>query len=295
MSEQSRTKEERIAALQAARRRREIWRLETERAALQAKRLDQMVAAVTLRFDITHASVVQYLYTAVGRELICRSEILFAIEDATARCVEAIATQAGIRTFSELRRILSENKPTTLTSGQYRSFEEDALLYFGLREAPLADMYESLCRLETFMHAFIKTELERGYGPQDWWRKGIPSGVRKDCALAKEEDPEPQDDPYCYTTFIHLQNIFDKQWGIFCQLLPKRLASDKSKFLSELVRLNVFRNRIMHPVRGYRPTKHDLDFVKDFAARMFAKGSKPSELRHCTITWEIRPGPGNIT
>lgn len=65
--------------------------------------------------------------------------------------------------------------------------------------------------------------------------------------------------------------------GIFCQLLPKRLAGDKSKFLSELVRLNAVRNRIMHPVRGYRPKKHDFDFVKDFAARMFAEGSTPSE------------------
>ena len=126
------------------------------------------------------------------------------------------------------------------------------------------------------MHARIRTELERGYGPQDWWRKGIPEGVRKDCVLAKEADPEPQADPYYYTPFIHLRDIFDKQWGIFCKLLPKGLAGDKPKFLSELLRLNAVRNKIMHPVRGYRPTKCDFDFVKDFAARIFAEDSSTS-------------------
>jgi hypothetical protein len=170
---------------------------------------------------------------------------------------------------------MDENKPTDVTTEQFRSFQEDALLYFALREAPRADLYESLCRLEAFMHTYIGTELKRAHG-SDWWRKGIPEGVRKDCVFAREGDPEPQADPYCYTTFIHLRDIFDKQWGIFCQLLPKSLAGDKSKFLSELVRLNTVRNRVMHPVRGYRPTKRDIDFVRDFAARMFADDSAES-------------------
>jgi hypothetical protein len=52
-------------------------------------------------------------------------------------------------------------------------------------------------------------------------------------------------------------------------------AAAESRFLSELVRHNGIRNRIMHPVRGYRPTRRDSDSVKDFAARMFAEDSTP--------------------
>ena len=37
-----------------------------------------------------------------------------------------------------------------MTEGQYRAFLEEMVLYFRLREAPRADMYESLCRLEEF-------------------------------------------------------------------------------------------------------------------------------------------------
>jgi hypothetical protein len=232
----------------------------------------QSPRSIAQSIEISHASVVQYLYTAVGRELLSRSEILFAIEDNVASSVETFLARPGVRTLEDLRRLLRElgdEIPKEIRE-IYCALEGESLLYFHLREAPLADMYESLCRLETFMHAYIRTELERGFGPQDWWRRGIPEGVRRDCVDAKERDPEPQDDPYCYTTFIHLRDILDKQWGIFCKLLPASFAGDKPKFLSELARLNAVRNRIMHPVRGYRPTRQDFDFVKNFASRMFA-------------------------
>ena len=77
--------------------------------------------------------------------------------------------------------------------------------------------------------------------------------------------------PYCYTTFIHLREIFDQQWAIFSKLLLGSKAAEEQKFLSDLARANTIRNKVMHPVRGYRPTRDDYDFVKDFAARVFAE------------------------
>jgi predicted transcriptional regulator len=229
--------------------------------------------AIARIWGISHASVVQYLDTAVGHGLLSRSEILFAIEDKVASHVEAAVTSNGIRTFGDIREKFRRLglKLTREQEKDVRRFDEEAHLYFRLRDAPLADMYESLCRLETYLHAYIRTRLERGFGPQDWWLKGIPESVRIDCVTAKERDPEPQDDPYCYTTFIHLRDILDKQWGIFCELLPKSVVDDKKAFLKDLGKLNAVRNKIMHPVRGYRPTRQDFDFVKEFTERMFAE------------------------
>jgi hypothetical protein len=225
-------------------------------------------------FAMAYANVVHCLQMAVGRELISRSEILFTIEELPRRIVEGIASEDGVRTSGELSlRVRGVDKEVRPEDRDFynSSIKDDVLLYFKLREAPRADMYESLSRLESFMHAYIKTELQRGYGPDSWWRKGIPESVRRDCVLAKEADSEPQDDPYCYTTFIHLRDILDKRWGIFGKLLPHSLVADKARFLSELVRLNAIRNRIMHPARAYMPAKCDFDFVQDFAARMFAE------------------------
>jgi hypothetical protein len=240
-----------------------------------AIRSGQSPRSIPMSLGVSHENFVQFLYAAVRRQLLTRSEILFSIEEGIASVVERMIT-AGVRTSSELRQRLDEpflrqmlnEEVAGFSTEHFRSFREAALLYFELREAPRADMYESLCRLETFMHAYIKTQLEREYGT-DWWRKGIPEDVRKNCVLVREADLEPQGDPYQYTSVTHLKIIFDKQWAIFCKLLPKSFASNKPKFLSELDRLGAVRNKIMHPVRDYRPTKQDLEFVKDFAARMF--------------------------
>jgi predicted transcriptional regulator len=238
---------------------------------------------IAQEWRISHKSVVQYLHQAVGLGLVSRSEILFAINEGVAQAVEESIASHTLRNRRQLELAVKKALGKPLKLAEYctgeggrppRTLLDDFLLYFDLREAPLADMYESLCRLEGFLHGYIRDELKRGFGPKDWWRKGIPAMVRKDCDTRWEDDLGAEAEaypPYCYTTFIHLKEIFDKQWGLFSKLLPNNTAADKQRFISDLTRANTIRNKVMHPVRGYRPTRDDYDFIKDFAARMFAE------------------------
>jgi predicted tellurium resistance membrane protein TerC len=76
---------------------------------------------MALNIGISLASIVQYLYTAVGRELLSRSEILFAIEDHVASVAETIVARTGTRTISDLTRILSEMENDLTGMAGYRS------------------------------------------------------------------------------------------------------------------------------------------------------------------------------
>jgi hypothetical protein len=200
---------------------------------------------IAQKWRISHKAVVQYLHIAVGLGLISRSEILFAINEGVAQAVEQSIASHTLRNRRLLELAVKKAAGGEFKLAKYcgggegrppRTFLDDFLLYFDLREAPLADMYESLCRLERFLHGYIRDELKRGFGPKGWWRKGIPVIVRKDCKIRHEEDAEAdeQDDPYFYTTFIQLKEIFDKQWGLFSKLLPSSATTDKRKFLSDL-------------------------------------------------------------
>lgn len=90
---------------------------------------------------------------------------------------------------------------------------------------------------------------------------------------AREQDDDPDSDPYTYTTFIHLKTIFDKQWSTLSRGLPVSVANDKRLFLDNLQDLNKIRNRIMHPVRRYSPTVGDFQFVLEFALVLFGKAA----------------------
>ena len=59
----------------------------------------------------------------------------------------------------------------------------------------------------------------------------------------------PFAEPYCYTTLVHLKDVFEKRWDLFSKLLPAGLASDRKRFLSSRTRLNLIRNG-KHGQRG---------------------------------------------
>jgi hypothetical protein len=202
-----------------------------------------------------------YLYNQVGEGRIMRSDILFAIGRETRQAVDEVLCQRP--TIDRWR----------LRSSLYRSFPHvdrgEALLYFELRHSPayirdmMQDRYWLLRSLETFFHGYIKVILVGGFGT-DWWRKGIPENIRVQCAEAWERDPEPAPEPYCYTTFMHLREIFQKGWDLFSKLPPPGPASDRRRFLSGFARLNYLRNCVMHPAKGATPDEVDFRFVREY-------------------------------
>ncbi|MCK9418441.1 MAG: hypothetical protein M0R70_03565 [Nitrospirae bacterium] len=130
-------------------------------------------------------------------------------------------------------------------------------------DAPRGDLYVSVADLETFLHSKIRTILVTEYGPDElgWWRKGVPTEIRKQCISKREEDVVPMDNPYNYTTFIDLFDIMDQNWSLFTQVLPQVLAANKRHLKEDFRKLNYLRNCIMHPVRGAVLGKEELDFV----------------------------------
>jgi hypothetical protein len=97
--------------------------------------------------------------------------------------------------------------------------------------------------------------------------------IRKVCVQAREEDPEPVDEDFAYTTLIHLAKIIDQHWMLFSARLPSEFARDKKRLAREFARLNSIRNAVMHPVKGKRWGHEDFVFVRDWH-RYFAVPGK---------------------
>lgn len=208
--------------------------------------------------DVTVATVMNYLYNQVGEGKIRRSDLVFSIDQDTRDTIEQVISQLGITDWFEIHRAIKRTgKPLN---------PDDLRIYIELRDARVAfgDMYEIIREVEVKLHDTIKNTLISEYGPHDWWRKGIPENIRAECAAALEKDSDPASEPYCYTNFIHLKEIFDKKWSIFSKVLPENLISNKKKLMSDLGTLNQIRNYVMHPVKGTIITDKEFSFTREF-------------------------------
>lgn len=209
---------------------------------------------------ISIGSVEQYLYTKVGEGSIRRSDILFSINAVTRNTIEDVIRSTGKKDcYSVFQGAKRQGCKL-----DYKELE----IYLKLRDAriSLGDMYEFICQIETTLHEMIKKTLidKYGDGENGWWRKGVPLKVRQDCTNLREEETEPAAEPFCYTTFVHLRRVLDDQWAVFAKTLPKSLAKDKKRFLSDLNKLNTIRNYVMHPAKGMPITEEDFAFVRGF-------------------------------
>jgi hypothetical protein len=214
-------------------------------------------AEIATRMGVSVETVMGYLYNQVGEGKIRRSDILFAVGDDTRMAVQAIEQEHGEINRAQLRRIIRQQYPEVSA--------DEAWVYITLRtpETYLGDMYWYIYTLESLLHVFIQNALMTAYG-NDWWRMGIPENIRADCAATRERDPEPEHEPYCYTTLIHIKEIIDRRWNLFSKVISKGAASKKSEFLSGFTKLNNIRNRVMHAAKGNPPDEADFRVVREF-------------------------------
>jgi hypothetical protein len=143
------------------------------------------------------------------------------------------------------------------------TFEEhEVVRRYGTDSHTLGDIYELLRKIETTLHRRIRSTLVHRYGSEEknWWRQGVPERVRKKCAERREEDPDPVDDPYCYTDLLDLASILDANWEAL-QGEVGRLASNKRELIQNLRQMNEVRRLVMHPVRGVAPDQEDFRFL----------------------------------
>ena len=189
------------------------------------------------KMGITLASVLDYLDRRIGSGDIRRSDIYFSIPP-------------------EIRKNPSRTHREILD--RYRN-----------GAAAYGDMYEDLRSIELGLHSRIRRTLQVEFGTEDteWWREGVPEGVRKKCVLRKEADPD-YCEAYCYTDVLDLADIIHKRWKFFKEALPPEIRVDRQALKRDLERLNSIRNRVMHPSRNMPPTEADFDFVRSLKTRL---------------------------
>ena len=221
--------------------------------------------------QISMNSVKQYLCTMIGEGHIKRSDVYFSVSPANRHGIESIIEDSENVPIWKLLKLLKDDG-CDITEGELD-------LYLGLRrkQALLGDMYEYIREIEVTLHEMIRAIFIATF-KDDWWREGVPMNIRKDCAARKEEDPEPVEDVFCYTTFINLRIIIEKQWKIFSPVLPPKLVSNKKLLLQQLERVNYIRNRVMHPVKAREFTEDEFCFIHDFHKEIGQdKWKRPSE------------------
>jgi hypothetical protein len=108
----------------------------------------------------------------------------------------------------------------------------------------------------------VKQAFIAEFGEEQWWRSGVPDSIRAECAALLEKDPEPAEEPYCYTHMINMREILDKRWPILSKYMPKDLLNKKKDILERLLRLNRIRNSVMHPVRNSLLGEEEFEFVR---------------------------------
>ncbi len=212
---------------------------------------------IAQQMGTTPAAVMQYLCLKIGEGELRRSDIAFSLPPHVRFAIEDVIEQNGAKTPGEILRFLRKRNIT--------SNRVDISIYLHYRRARvvLGDMYELLRMVEVRLHSFVKQAFVAEFGEEQWWRSGVPDNIRAECAALLEKDPEPADEPFCYTHLINLREILDKRWPILSKYMPKDLLNQKKEILERLLKLNRIRNSVMHPVRNAALTEQDFEFVRD--------------------------------
>src|SRR5207237_7053199 len=126
-------------------------------------------------------------------------DIAFSLpREVRAAVEEAIANTGSMSSFVIAREV--QNRGLAVN-------RNDIAVYLQYRRARvvLGDMYEAVRTIEVTLHRFIKDAFIAEFGPDDWWRSGVPDVIRAECAALLEKDPEPADEPYRYTNLISMR------------------------------------------------------------------------------------------
>jgi hypothetical protein len=207
-------------------------------------------------------AVMQYLCLKIGEGELRRSDLAFSIPAELRNSIEqAIADSTDLSAGVVLRELRRKGVAANrLDVGVYLNYRRARVV--------LGDMYELVRALEVRLHSFIKQAFIAEHGEENWWRAGVPDGIRAECAALLEKDPEPAAEPYSYTHLINLREILDKRWPVLSKYMPKELMSKKKDILERMLRLNRIRNSVMHPVRNAALSEEDFEFVREFDAEM---------------------------
>jgi hypothetical protein len=204
-------------------------------------------SVIAKNLGISPTEFTPILAQAVVLGYIRKSDILFTFPKSLC---DAIERMNPARSPAALHRILPGIEEMLEIEEHTDGCEAFFLWAFTRQRVVYSDLYEMLSTIETSLHKRIRQCLGNGFWRRDDMSgsKGVPLAIRKACFTRQQEDENPSDDPYSYTTFIELKEIIDVNWDIFCRRLPAG-TKDKKILLSNFGQLNSIRNKVMHPVR----------------------------------------------
>lgn len=203
------------------------------------------------------AAVMQYLCLKIGEGELRRSDIAFSLPHETRTAIEESIEKTGSTSVGVVSRELRKRRITV------NRVDLGVYIHYRRARVVLGDMYELVRTVEVRLHSFIKQAFIAEFTEEHWWRSGVPDNIRAECAALLEKDPEPADEPYCYTHLINLREILDKRWPVLGKYMPKQLLNQKKELLERLLKLNRIRNSVMHPVRNAALAEEDFEFVRD--------------------------------
>jgi len=210
---------------------------------------------------ISDGSVHQYLCLCVGEGELYHSDIAFSIGERS--LIESAIQTNNISVDKGAYRALgTASSLRSVLHNQGHNISQEIIRLYLITRDPRPDLYALICEIEIFLHGFVKDTLKFVH-EDDWWHKGIPLQIRKECQIRREEDTPPLSEPYHYTTFIDLKATIDQRWSEFSKVLPKPLATNKQVTLQKLQRINEIRNRVMHPVKVMSEYESDYKFVRN--------------------------------
>lgn len=217
---------------------------------------------IARQLNTTGAAVMQYLCLMIGEGELRRSDLAFSIPPGLRSAAEQAIERTGSTNFAVISRDLRRQglKVQRLDLGVYLNYRRARVV--------LGDMYELVRALEVRLHAFVKQAFIAEYGEEQWWRSGVPDNIRAECAALLEKDPEPAEEPYCYTHMINMREILDKRWPVLSKYMPADLLNKKRDVLERLLRLNRIRNSVMHPVRNSALGEEEFEFVRTLDAEL---------------------------
>jgi predicted transcriptional regulator len=206
------------------------------------------------------AIVMQYLCLNIGEGELRRSDITFSLPHNVRLAIEEAIAQSGTNSAAAITRAVRQK------GLQANRVDVSIYLHYRRARVVLGDTYELLRMVEVRLHSFVKQAFITEFGDEQWWRSGVPDNIRAECAALLEKDPEPAEEPYCYTHLISLREMLDKRWIILGKYMPKHLLNQKKDLMERLLKLNRIRNSVMHPVRNAVLSEEDFEFVRDLEA-----------------------------
>lgn len=124
----------------------------------------------------------------------------------------------------------------------------------------LGYLFEDIWAIETGLHTIIKSNLEARFG-EGWWAKhahGLLTAKQKERLKS-----------YSDVTLIDLARIASKWWSDVGNSLGDYSSSKRTLFEKDLYRLNMIRNGLFHPARGYIFGEDDLEHARHVRQRLY--------------------------